>query len=78
MKKLFQAFLIGATGLVGLASVFVHPFGAVKGRSSTLAGAAAIWLIFEASRRTQNPPARDRIIQAHRFGRICLHRAVFA
>jgi hypothetical protein len=34
VKKLFQAFLIGATGLVGLASVFVHPFGAVKGRTS--------------------------------------------
>jgi hypothetical protein len=34
VKKLFQAVLIGATGIV-LASVFVHPFGAVKARKST-------------------------------------------
>jgi hypothetical protein len=43
VKKLFQVVLIGGMGLVGLASVFVHPFGAVKARTSNtplLAGAA--------------------------------------
>ena len=34
VKKLFQVVLIGGMGLVGLASVFVHPFGAVKSRTS--------------------------------------------
>ena len=34
MKKLFQAVLISATGLLVLASVFIHPFGAVKARTS--------------------------------------------
>jgi hypothetical protein len=43
VKKLFQVVLICGMGLVGLASVFVHPFGAVKARTSNtalLAGAA--------------------------------------
>ena len=42
MKKLFQAVLIGGAGLLVLASVFVHPFGAVKARTTNaplLAGA---------------------------------------
>jgi hypothetical protein len=34
VKKLFQAVLIGGTGLLVLASVFVHPFGAVKARTA--------------------------------------------
>jgi Haem-binding domain len=34
VKKLFQAVLIGGAGLLVLASVFVHPFGAVKARTS--------------------------------------------
>jgi hypothetical protein len=40
--KLFQMILIAGTGLICLASVFVHPFGAVKAHSSStplLAGA---------------------------------------
>jgi ferredoxin-NADP reductase len=40
---------------------------AVLGLCFILFGTAAVWLIFEASRRTHNPPARDRIIQAHRM-----------
>jgi ferredoxin-NADP reductase len=40
---------------------------AVLGFCFILFGAAAVCLIFEASRRTHNPPARDRIIQAHRL-----------
>jgi ferredoxin-NADP reductase len=40
---------------------------AVLGFCFILFGAAAVWLIFEASRRGQNPHARDRIIQAHRI-----------
>ena len=40
---------------------------AVLGLCFILIGTAAVWLIFEASRRTQNPTARDRIIQAHRI-----------
>jgi mono/diheme cytochrome c family protein len=43
------------------------PLSAVLGFCFILFGAAAVWLIFEASRRTHNPPARDRIIQAHRL-----------
>jgi len=35
VKKLFQAVLISLTGFLALASVFVHPFGAVKARTST-------------------------------------------
>ena len=34
MKKLFQVILITGTGLVGLASVFIHPFGAVKAHTA--------------------------------------------
>src|ERR1700719_1300305 len=40
---------------------------AVLGFCFILFGGAAVWLIFEASRRTHHPPARDRIIQAHRL-----------
>jgi len=43
------------------------PLSAVLGFCFILFGAAAVWLIFEASRRTHNPPARDRIIQGHRM-----------
>jgi len=43
------------------------PLSAVLGFCFILFGAAAVWLIFEASRRTHNPPDRDRIIQAHRM-----------
>src|ERR1700691_5496391 len=43
------------------------PLSAVLGFCFILFGAAAVWLIFEASRRTHNPTARDRIIQAHRM-----------
>jgi hypothetical protein len=42
LKKLFQVILIAGTGVVGLASVFVHPFGAVKAPTANtllLAGA---------------------------------------
>jgi Haem-binding domain len=42
VRKLLQVILIAGTGLVGLASVLVHPFGAVKARASNtplLAGA---------------------------------------
>lgn len=42
MKKVFQLMLIAGTGLICLASVFVHPFGAVRAHSSStplLAGA---------------------------------------
>jgi heme-binding protein len=44
VKKLLQVVLIGGTGLLVLASVFVHPFGAVKARTANtplLAGASA-------------------------------------
>ena len=34
MKKMLQVILIAGTGLVGLASVLVHPFGAVKARTA--------------------------------------------
>jgi hypothetical protein len=40
---------------------------AVLGLCFILFGPAAVWLIFEASKRTQNPTARDRIVQAHRI-----------
>jgi hypothetical protein len=43
------------------------PLSAVLGFCFILFGAAAVWLIFEASRRTHNSPARDCIIQAHRL-----------
>jgi len=43
------------------------PLSAVLGFCFVLFGAAAVWLMFESSRRTHNPPARDRIIQAHRM-----------
>jgi Haem-binding domain len=37
VKKLLQTVLLGGTGLVGLGSVFVHPFGAFKARTSNTA-----------------------------------------
>jgi ferredoxin-NADP reductase len=43
------------------------PLSAVLGFCFILFGAAAVWLIFESSRRSHNPTKRDRIIQAHRL-----------
>jgi ferredoxin-NADP reductase/cytochrome c2 len=43
------------------------PVSAVLGFCFILFGAAAVWLIFESSRRTHSPTKRDRIIQAHRL-----------
>ena len=43
------------------------PVSAALGFVFVLAGAAAVWLIFDASTRTRDQTARDRIIRAHRI-----------
>src|SRR5580693_7409273 len=43
------------------------PVSAVIGVLFILMGAAAVWLIFDASARSRNPTARDRILRAHRI-----------
>jgi hypothetical protein len=43
------------------------PLSAVLGFAFILIGAAAIWLIFEASRRSQDQAARNHRIRAHRI-----------
>jgi hypothetical protein len=42
------------------------PLSAVLGIAFVLIGVAALWLIFEASRHSQDQAARNRRIQAHR------------
>ena len=42
------------------------PLSAVLGLVFVLTGAAAVWLMFDASRRSHNQKSRDRIIRAHR------------
>ncbi len=43
------------------------PVSAGLGLLFILLGAAAVWLIFDASTRSRNPTARDRILRAHRI-----------
>jgi uncharacterized BrkB/YihY/UPF0761 family membrane protein len=43
------------------------PLSAALGLVFVLTGAAAVWLMFDASRRAHNQTARDRIIRAHRI-----------
>ena len=50
------------------------PVSAGLGLLFILLGAAAVWLIFDASRRTHSAARRDRIIHAHRG--VPLHRPV--
>ena len=43
------------------------PVSAGLGLLFILLGAAAVWLIFDASTRSRNQTARDRILRAHRI-----------
>jgi ferredoxin-NADP reductase len=48
-------------------SVLPASLSSVLGILFILLGAAAVWLIFHASRRAQSPTARERVLRAHRI-----------
>jgi hypothetical protein len=50
------------------------PVSAGLGLLFILIGAAAVWLIFDASTRSRNQTARDRILRAHRIAGYAMKR----
>jgi ferredoxin-NADP reductase len=48
-------------------SVLPASLSSVAGILFILLGAAAVWLIFDSSRRAQSPTARERVLRAHRI-----------